>query len=176
MILFAVFSFQVHMRTLTAYQQKWKLISRILTLHSHQTTYLLSIEEWQNECSSAELYFNFTSDYLQPSNGRAIGCQWMLISRILISNPHQTTYNLVAIGNQQDEYLFQIHIRPLTCYQWKNSRVDTHQQDFHFKFALDYLQPINEEIAECILMSRILISNSYQTTYILLKGEQQDAL
>ena len=44
-------------------------------------------------------HFKSTSDHLLPSNGRAAG--WIVISRIHISSPHQTTYSL-AMEEQQD--------------------------------------------------------------------------
>ena len=65
------------------------------------------------------------SDHLQAINGRAGG--WIVV-RILISNPYQTTH-ILSMGEQQDErqsveFLFEIHIRPLTSYQWKTSKMN----------------------------------------------------
>ena len=68
-------------------------------------------------------------DYLHPINGRA--AKWMLISRIqVISGSHHTTH-ILSMGDQKNEYLYQIHIRPLTSYEWEISRLDVYQQDSH---------------------------------------------
>ena len=45
------------------------------------------------------LYFKLTVDHLHTINERAV--KWMLIRRIHISSPHQTTHYL-AMGEQQD--------------------------------------------------------------------------
>lgn len=115
----------------------------------------------------------FTSDHLQPINGRAI--EYQLYShfknhiRSFTSyqqekqhdNDEQcshskftsTAYSLV-MEEQQDGwilavYSFGIHFKPHTCCKWKRNRIDIYQHS-------------------------ILVSNIWQTTYCLLIEEQQD--
>src|SRR6266576_2006326 len=143
----AAFSFQTHIRPLTGYE--WESSRR----HGHQE----------------DSHFKSTSDHLQAMNGRAAG--GMVISRILISNLHQTTYCL-DIGEQQESwssagFSVQIHIRPLTSYEWESSRRHGHQQDSHFKSTSDHLLAMNGRAAGGMVISSILISNPHQTTYWL---------
>ena len=128
------------------------------------------------DANQQDSHFKSTSDHSHSSNGRAAG--WVLISRIHISSPHQTTHKL-AMGEQQDGcssagFTFQVHIRPLTSYQWESSRMDADQQDSHFMSTSDHSPTSNGRAAGWMLISRIHISSPHQTTHKLAMGEQQD--
>lgn len=38
-------------------------------------------------------------------------------------------------------------MRPLTCYEWKSSKIKANQQDYHFKFITNHLLAINGLVA-----------------------------
>ena len=68
------------------------LIGKVHISSPHQTTHSLPMEEHRMDANQQDSHFKLTSDYLHTINKRA--AEWMPISRIYISSPHQTTHSL----------------------------------------------------------------------------------